>query len=328
MAHSHGARVLAAAFAMALVLALPSACGSGVFVCSTDDDCAGGGPGGLCEPQGWCSFTDPGCPTGQRFGDLAGDGLAGACVPDDDGTSGAGTTVSSTTTTMSSTDTATSGATTDPTVASLEGGIETSSDASSGADTDSNVCGDGVIGGSEECDFGNDNGDGAACRDDCRLNVCGDGYVGPGEQCDGDPGCTAECTTSECGNGILEPGEECDSKDGPGLQMCADIGYVEGTYECNDCTIDASECLGCGANGCSYGPCDVDDDCDLGEECIHLDNSFCTAPCATDEDCLGELPQACVEIKGPAICLPLCEDGDGCPAGLTCFAQVMPPVCL
>jgi len=35
---------------------------------------------GVCEPNGWCSFADPGCPSGRRYGDLAGEGLAGDCA--------------------------------------------------------------------------------------------------------------------------------------------------------------------------------------------------------------------------------------------------------
>lgn len=39
-----------------------------------------GGVAGVCEPAGYCSFTDPGCPGGRRFEPNAGDGLAGACI--------------------------------------------------------------------------------------------------------------------------------------------------------------------------------------------------------------------------------------------------------
>lgn len=324
----HDARVLAAALAAALGLAVPSACGSGLFVCAADDDCAGGGPGGVCEAQGWCSFADPACPTGRRFGELAGDGLAGDCVPTDDGTTGSGTTLS-TTTTMSSTEPpTTSGGPTDPTIASLEGGVDASTEDSSGDDSDPNVCGDGVIGRGEECDFGNDNGNGAACRDDCQLNVCGDGYLGPGEQCDGDPGCTKDCAAAQCGNGVLEPGEACDVKDPMGETMsCTDVGYVEGNYWCIECMLDVSDCIGCGPKGCSYAPCQGEEECEGGEECIHLDNSFCSAACVTDEDCPGELPQVCIDIKGPPICLPTCEDGE-CPQGLDCYQAIEPGVCL
>lgn len=43
------------------------------------------GVNGVCEPQGFCSFADPGCPGGQRFDTSAGNGLANACVTVDAG---------------------------------------------------------------------------------------------------------------------------------------------------------------------------------------------------------------------------------------------------
>ncbi len=49
------------------------------FHCSTSTDCVHGGETGTCEPVGYCSFPDPGCPTGERFGDLSGP-FANQCV--------------------------------------------------------------------------------------------------------------------------------------------------------------------------------------------------------------------------------------------------------
>ena len=63
-----------------------------------------------------------------------------------------------------------------------------------------NVCGDGIVSGPEQCDDGN-NKDGDGCSADCRKegeDVCGDGIVTAGEECDdgntvdGD-GCSATC---------------------------------------------------------------------------------------------------------------------------------------
>jgi concanavalin A-like lectin/glucanase superfamily protein len=50
--------------------------GGGAFHCERDDQCTGGG---TCQQDGLCSFSDPGCPSGQRYGDLA-DGLSNSCV--------------------------------------------------------------------------------------------------------------------------------------------------------------------------------------------------------------------------------------------------------
>ena len=64
------------------------------------------------------------------------------------------------------------------------------------------VCGDGHVGGNEECDDGNStSGDG--CSSDCKTEhicCCGDGIVNAGEECDdgnttsGD-GCSSDCKT-------------------------------------------------------------------------------------------------------------------------------------
>eukprot|EP01052_Picozoa_sp_SAG31_P011857 SAG31_NODE_682_length_12841_cov_13.637655_2_plen_744_part_00 len=68
------------------------------------------------------------------------------------------------------------------------------------------VCGDGVVGESEQCDAGEANADaeGAVCRTNCMLPRCGDGVVDGGEECDDGLGnsdeedegatCHADCT--------------------------------------------------------------------------------------------------------------------------------------
>ncbi|MEO8845652.1 MAG: carboxypeptidase regulatory-like domain-containing protein [Kofleriaceae bacterium] len=81
----------------------------------------------------------------------------------------------------------------------------------SGADGGSDVppgCGDGVIGGAEQCDDGN-NVDGDGCSHDCMLEdghtaTCGDGILEAGEGCDdgntvGDDGCSAVCQSESSG---------------------------------------------------------------------------------------------------------------------------------
>jgi hypothetical protein len=71
-----------------LVGSLLVGCGEAVFQCSSSEDCTGD-EGGFCEPNGYCSFDDPMCPSGRRYGAFAGGGLAGTCTPaGDDGTWG------------------------------------------------------------------------------------------------------------------------------------------------------------------------------------------------------------------------------------------------
>jgi hypothetical protein len=66
---------------LALVVTLVGGCSPRVFVCGTHEDCAGV-EGGMCEPNGWCSFPDDECPSLRRYGRWSGDALAGVCVPE------------------------------------------------------------------------------------------------------------------------------------------------------------------------------------------------------------------------------------------------------
>jgi hypothetical protein len=53
---------------------------TGTFECAISAQC---GAGGTCQPlTGFCSFADGTCPSGQRYDDYAGAGLAGSCVGD------------------------------------------------------------------------------------------------------------------------------------------------------------------------------------------------------------------------------------------------------
>lgn len=49
------------------------------FRCSSSDQCTGGG---ICQPTAFCSFSDPACASGQRYGAASGD-LDGVCVGDE-----------------------------------------------------------------------------------------------------------------------------------------------------------------------------------------------------------------------------------------------------
>ncbi|MGE0870617.1 MAG: C-type lectin domain-containing protein [Kofleriaceae bacterium] len=71
------ARALAAA--LAVVTAASGCLRSGAFRCDDNMDCMRGGTAGVCESVGFCSFADPSCGSGQRFGNLSG-GYANQCV--------------------------------------------------------------------------------------------------------------------------------------------------------------------------------------------------------------------------------------------------------
>ena len=67
--------------------ALGSACVPlGAFQCESDAMCVRNGLPGVCQPSEYCSYDDDICESGQRYGDYAGDGLAGQCVEEEPGT--------------------------------------------------------------------------------------------------------------------------------------------------------------------------------------------------------------------------------------------------
>jgi hypothetical protein len=148
-----------------LMVAL-TGCGSTAYECQQDTQCQDEGRQGMCQPTGFCSFPDDTCASGQRYGKLAGMGLAETCVPEaPDHADGTG---------------ATSSADTDT-------GLDT------GADDDTTVASD-----------DSDGSDGGSCVPDCSGKQCGpDGCgaeCGPGceaqEQCSAAGTCEPDCAST------------------------------------------------------------------------------------------------------------------------------------
>ncbi len=83
-------RWVGATIVLAALGGAASGCGSSVFACASDEQCQGA-EAGLCQPEGYCSFPDESCPSGQRFGDAAPSGVANACVDQGDASTGAST---------------------------------------------------------------------------------------------------------------------------------------------------------------------------------------------------------------------------------------------
>ena len=105
------------------------------------------------------------------------------------------------------------------------------------------LCGDGAVneGCGEQCDP-----PGELCTDRCeRVPVCGDGFVGGSEECDdgnavGCDGCSADCRIeSGCGDGVACGGEQCD--DGNALSCDGCFACVEEVgARCGDGTVNAA----------------------------------------------------------------------------------------
>jgi hypothetical protein len=68
--------------AVATLAAGCSPFGTGAFSCELDTDCMRNGIAGTCEPTRFCSFPDPQCASGWRYGELSGD-LSSVCVGDE-----------------------------------------------------------------------------------------------------------------------------------------------------------------------------------------------------------------------------------------------------
>ncbi len=81
------------------------------YACREDSNCVDGARRGTCEQTGWCGYPDTDCPSGRRYDDLAGDGLAHECVAPSDGD----TTLTATTVDPSSTSSASESTTSTPT---------------------------------------------------------------------------------------------------------------------------------------------------------------------------------------------------------------------
>jgi hypothetical protein len=65
----------------AIVLVLLAACRyTGAFTCELDEECRARGAIGRCQlDNGFCTFNDATCPSGFRYAESAGDGLANQC---------------------------------------------------------------------------------------------------------------------------------------------------------------------------------------------------------------------------------------------------------
>ncbi len=170
-----------------------------------------------------------------------------------------------------------------------------------------NICGDGVIGSTETCEFGQTLSEtctlaGAAGTklqicDDCQrfidgpdtrclINVqCGNGRVDAGETCDdgalnGSYGrCNRTCTGYDafCGDGGRSPGESCD------------LGVLNGNYCRSSCDASTSCSLSCTGSGPRCGDARVDEgfeDCDGNAE--RTTSALCQGPTNPDEPCVND----------------------------------------
>ncbi len=84
------------ALALAMGVLVAMGCSDSAFHCAEDQQCVDRGVVGICQSNQYCTFPDGTCPSGQRYGESAGAGLAGVCLMGEvagtgDGTMGDGT---------------------------------------------------------------------------------------------------------------------------------------------------------------------------------------------------------------------------------------------
>ena len=114
-------------------------------------------------------------------------------------------------------------------------------------DDDGDLCGDGVVGPSEQCDPPN----GTTCSSTCQLvggaagasATGGMGGMAGGAGMAGIGGMAGSSGPAVCGNGIIEPGESCDP---PAFESC--------DQSCQNIIHDPI-CATCGLNGTNAGTC-------------------------------------------------------------------------
>lgn len=273
-----GIRTLTA-LAVFVASAVVVGCGAAVFECDGEQDCVGGGAEGVCQSDGWCSFADGACSSGQRYGERAPAGIANACVDQDldastgiagtdtDPSTTAGSMTSTSATTSDATTTSTTDATsmtTDPTTSMTTLETMTSSPTSDG-ETDS-----------------------------AGTPMCGDGVIDPeSEQCDG----------SEFG------GLDCGSFDFDGGMLVCDQCSIT-TAGCSDCVFGCPTMCS-GADECSEIESCVVPVMDMG--------GSCWPQCMDDSECsMFFMGTACFLLEAGPACLFPCGMNDQCPDGLTC----------
>lgn len=283
------------------VLGLLSCQASDGFECTSDAACSNDGIAGECQSTGYCSFPDPDCASGQRYGELA-ELFAQQCVPPTTDTEAGGQCGDGVLDPGEACDGSDIGSES-CTSQGFASGALSCTDTCELDTTSCSPCGNGAVDPGEQCD-GTNLGAVASCADvglgearellactaACQLDYgacssCGDGEVTAPEECDGEttnvscreaglegggnvgcgPGCTLDTSAcGSCGNGVAEDGEACDGAD-LNQTACEDLdGFSGGALGCGDnCTFDPQNCSVCGDGATQQG--ETCDGLDLGD---------------------------------------------------------------
>ena len=221
------------------------------FHCEEDAQCTGV-PGGRCEPSGVCSFPDPDCPTGRRYGEAATEQVAGDCVPVDQlGSTGveAGSGGGEASTSSGSLTTSEASGTTQD-----SGGDD--STGSTSAASDSSSSGGSSTSGSSST---GDPGPPAGMYEPCPAGECGVG-LGCASLYSIDGQLLASfCTVAECEDPLLD----CSDPGTGAVPRCADLPLHGGPGV--GCALDC----GTDSGGCPAGMSCFDQFANLEPFCFH-----------------------------------------------------------
>jgi hypothetical protein len=194
-----------------------AACAGGSFVCTDDSECRTREGDGVCHVDGYCSFPDPDCASGLRFGEHSGS-VSGQCTPVDElgsttSTSGSASNGQSSSTTgfpdgSSSTDAVTSG-------------VDSADDSTTTGDSSEGSTGDATLTEGATTTVADTTGG----PEIDPYGMCSEGCMVPGATCLSNPMdqmmCAPSCqVVADCPE-PLEPGYSL---------MCEDIG--DGTRWC------------------------------------------------------------------------------------------------
>ena len=164
------------------------------------------------------------------------------------------------------------------------------------------VCGNGILEGSEACDLNAFPDNKTACADwDSKYTS---GNVSCTRSCTVDFANCSEAPVETCGNGVLNGDEACDlNAFADNKTACADWDskYTSGNVVCNpNCTVDFANCSEAPVETCGNGVLDGDEACDLNAfadnktACADWDSNYVDGNVGCNDNCTVDF-SACVE---------------------------------
>ncbi len=136
------------------------------------------------------------------------------------------------------------------------------------------VCGDNIVGSSEQCDDGNKAaGDGFSAH--CNFEI--------GYKCEGSP---SVCSKTVCGDGKQEGAESCDDSNDKPFDGCSSFCQTEPKCTAAGCTSDCGDGLV------------IDEECDDGN---NKDGDGCSHECKKEQGFVCSQDADCEKVNGECV---------------------------